>query len=339
MDLTTMEKLTKPFKLKARQGVGGKIFKYVPSDDVVHRMNEVFSGCWSTEIVNKEIIEDTILVCVRVTVTDPETNKIYYHDGYASHFLARYSSGMNNGKIIDVGNSYRSAVSKAIKTACTRWGVGLYLEEEESGMTNHDMSGIQPDIPSSVGNIPTSSSPITNAPPIPTNSVPVTNVPITTQTVVQPNIQIPPQPPIGQNTKMSKPTVGVNTVESSAYSQISNPFTNSPVVSNNTVGNNMPDVPFNGPVVTNHDNTNVVNNDSMVGVGVNNNGEVEKITSVQKAAILKGVCDIYSITYEDLLAKVFPGRTDLPSNIDDLTYFDGIALIQYGNNLRIGKNS
>lgn len=125
------EKLEAPFRLKARKGLGGKTFKYIPAEDVVDRMNKVFEGNWDTEVRSTEIIEDNILMCVRVHITDKEGNS-YWHDGYASHQLARYSDGINKGKIIDVGNAYRSAMSKAIKTACTRWGVGLYLEENEN---------------------------------------------------------------------------------------------------------------------------------------------------------------------------------------------------------------
>jgi len=68
------KKLEAPFKLKARKGVGDKIFKYIPSEDVVARMNKVFEGSWDTEVRSTEIIEDQILICVRVYITDKEGN-------------------------------------------------------------------------------------------------------------------------------------------------------------------------------------------------------------------------------------------------------------------------
>jgi hypothetical protein len=134
MDTDVLKELESPFKLKAREGVGGKVFKYVPSEDIVNRMNKVFEGNWSTEVMSSEIVEDNVLMCVRVyvSVNTQANSEVYYHDGYASHPLARYGGGANQGKIIDVGNSYRSAASKAIKTACTRWGVALYLEGSDN---------------------------------------------------------------------------------------------------------------------------------------------------------------------------------------------------------------
>lgn len=140
MHLDILKELEAPFKLKARKGVGGKIFKYVPSEDIIDRMNKVFLGNWDTEVTDAKIIEDQILMCVRVYVTDNIKGATYWQEGYASHPIARYTSGQNQGKIIDIGNAYKSAMSKAIKTACTRWGVGLYLEEGEA-------SGADPVIP------------------------------------------------------------------------------------------------------------------------------------------------------------------------------------------------
>ncbi|KKM20520.1 hypothetical protein LCGC14_1644630 [marine sediment metagenome] len=133
----TLEELYKTFKLKARAGQGGKTFKYVPSSDIMDRMNKIFKGNWSTEVVKSEIIGDQVLVLVRVMAKDPneEGGIVYFHEGYASHPLAKFSGGVKQGQIIDAGNSYRSAMSKAVKAAVTKWGVGLYLEGEESEST------------------------------------------------------------------------------------------------------------------------------------------------------------------------------------------------------------
>jgi len=133
-----LRELYKRFDLKAREGVGGRQFKYVPTEDIVNRMNEVFKGNWSTEVRDVEVVEDQVLMNVRVCVTDSD-GRTYCHEGYASHPLARYSSGVNKDKIIDIGNSYKSAMSKAIKTACTKWGVALYLEGGSEDSDDKDM--------------------------------------------------------------------------------------------------------------------------------------------------------------------------------------------------------
>jgi hypothetical protein len=142
MDKNVLNELEKPLKTKSRRGLGGKIFNYIPSEDIVNRMNKVFNGSWNAEIKNSEIIEDQVLISVKVSVWDSEAKQIFVQEGYASHPITRYSEGKNNGKIIDVGNSYRSAMSKAIKTACSRWGVGLFIdtsneENNEENSTNY----------------------------------------------------------------------------------------------------------------------------------------------------------------------------------------------------------
>lgn len=132
----TLKELYEPFELKSRKGVGGKTFNYVPSDDIVDRMNRVFQGNWTTEVMEAKIIEDHVIMRVRVTVTDPKSDSEegwFFQEGYASQQVARYTFGDNVGKILDIGNSYKSAMSKAIKTAVAKWGVALHLINKEAG--------------------------------------------------------------------------------------------------------------------------------------------------------------------------------------------------------------
>lgn len=131
MKADVIVQLTAPFSLKERKGVGSTIFKYVATEDILERMNTVFKGNWSTEVKTVNTFEDQVIVCVRVWVFDPEVNQLFWHDGYASHPIQRFTTGSNAGKAMDVGNTYKAAVSKAIKTAVTRWGVALFLEGEE----------------------------------------------------------------------------------------------------------------------------------------------------------------------------------------------------------------
>jgi hypothetical protein len=130
MEKEVLDKLYAPLPVKERDGAAGKKFKYVASEAVIDRMNRVFEGNWSVEILDKEVIQDQILIKVRVTIKD-SGNFNHVQEAYASHQLAKYTDGPKAGQIIDAGNSFRSATSKAIKAAVARWGVGLYLEEEE----------------------------------------------------------------------------------------------------------------------------------------------------------------------------------------------------------------
>jgi len=306
MHKDVLEELEKPFKLKSRKGVGGKIFKYVPSEDIVDRMNKVFSGEWSTEVVSSEVVEDSVLVCVKVCVTDHPSGKVYCHDGYASHPLPRFTGGDNKGKIIDVGNSYRSAVSKAIKTACTRWGVALYLEENETSSgevtaTTVDFTPTSPTIEEvkKVDSVPL------DIPSTPVN----TFVDVKGPGKMERPVPWPDPPEIG-TMKTEKDADKINT----------NPiFTNDTIVPSAPTGN-MPDIPFN-----NQPQEEVIEN------YVENS--VEKLTSVQKVAI-ETVMSVNKLKFDELVNKSLQRKDNLPSAIDDVSYLDAVTIIQYGNHLR-----
>jgi len=139
-----LDKLYEKFDIRQKPGGGG--YKYAVARDVVDRMNRTFEGRWSTEVMSQEVIEDNIIVRVRVCVHDGE--KVFCHDGFGSSQVARFTSGTNQGKAINLGNNFKSAKSIAIKDACAKWGAGLYLEDvDEEGNNNAGMPGPSPTIP------------------------------------------------------------------------------------------------------------------------------------------------------------------------------------------------
>lgn len=124
--------LYKSFDVKERAGYGNQKFKYVSSADVIDRLNKIFNGCWFTEVVHQEVIDDQILIRVRVSIYDEDTEKVFHHEGYGGSIIAKFNSGPNKGKPVDLANSFKAAEAKAIKNACSRWGVGLYLEDHDA---------------------------------------------------------------------------------------------------------------------------------------------------------------------------------------------------------------
>jgi len=122
MDDLVLKKLYEPFDIKTKPGSQG--YKYIKSIDVIDRMNKVFSGRWSTEVEHQELIEDTVLIRVRVSVGNE-----FSHVGYGSSSIKRFTYGDNKGKIVDLGAVFKAAEALAIRNACSRWGVGLNLEE------------------------------------------------------------------------------------------------------------------------------------------------------------------------------------------------------------------
>jgi len=297
MQKEILEELYKPFELKARQGVGGKTFKYVPSDDIVDRMNKVFMGDWSTEVVEKEIIEDQILVRVRVYAKDPrETDaKMYWQEGYASQPIAKYTQGHKTGQIIDIGNSFKSAMSKAIKTAVAKWGVGLYLEKGSVNESDSAGSWGPPSIPTSVPEIKPVEQPKIEQPPV--------SVPVAEPVNVPSDI---PNSPFDIPTTTPKPAAPPEEVPGPA-----------PVFTDDNVVVTQPNTTssFNPPMGS-----------------VSTAGEVEKLTDVQKAAI-ENIMSVHNKTFAELASAALQRSDNLPSGPEVLDYPDAVKLIQYGNNL------
>jgi len=215
MHENTLKALKAPFNLKSRPGTGGRNYKYVPSEDIVERMNTVFQGNWSTEVLESQVIEDNILVRVRVQAVAPNSTDSmpFFHEGYASQSIARFTGGANSGKAIDIGNSYKSAMSKAIKVACSRWGVALNLEDSDdtgsyktgapvggmSGETPQQKPATKTDIPSGPAvDLPFASSPTTavkeEKPAPKKESAPMMDTPFTGGSVVPQSDQVTTKP-------------------------------------------------------------------------------------------------------------------------------------------------
>jgi len=293
---TVLEKLYEPFDLKARQGVGGKTFKYVPSDDIVDRMNRVFKGNWETNVVSSERFEDHIIMHVKVSVKDPESGQMFSHDGFASQQIARFTSGQKNGQTVEIGNSYKSAMSKAVKSAVVKWGVALYLEGKEDAPTSTNPT---PDT-NPVMNVP--SGPLSNAgqPGVPTP--PPIGAPMPgMNTPVGPSAGAPSGPPMGP-APMNAPST--NTPPMNTPKQEAPVFTNNNIVSTNS----------GSPV------------ESFTTDAANDSG----ISDVQKQAI-SHILDLNNMDYVGL-AKLALQAENVPE-IDNLAYSQAIKVIQYGNNL------
>lgn len=131
----TLDKLYEPFEEIAQKPGSGQ-YKYVKSNHIIDRMNKTFEGDWSSEVIGREIIEDNILIHVRVHIKD--NGHSFFHDGYGSVPIARFSFGDKKGEVISIGNNYNAAKSLAIKDACKKWGVALYLEPDEEGTSGED---------------------------------------------------------------------------------------------------------------------------------------------------------------------------------------------------------
>ncbi len=121
--------LRKPLTSHQRRGPGGN-YSYHKGSDVIVRLNEAFEHCWSSERLEAEVIEDQVLMLVCLTVYI-EGDAVVHH-GYGSAEIAR---GRNDGKMVNIGNSYKSAFTNALKKAAEQFGIGLDEEDAVSRPT------------------------------------------------------------------------------------------------------------------------------------------------------------------------------------------------------------
>lgn len=302
MHENVLKQLYEPFELKARRGVGNQTFKYVPSDDIIDRMNKVFKGNWETTVISAERFENDVIVHVRVSATDHDTGKSYSHDGFSSHMIARYTSGHNQGQAIDIGNSYKSALSKAIKNAVAKWGVGLYLESQGFEEDPSPMPNNTPPVKTPSNNTP-AGPPIDGPPMGGTPSGPSPKPVAPTGTPVGPTFQPPMTPPVGSPS-------GNPVSEPPAMPRPETP-PDAPVFTKDVpAGTNQapPNEPFSAPTES-----------SETGA-----------SDVQMKAIIH-ITKLNDIGYEKLAGLAL--GTENPPAVEKLTYIQARTIIQYGNNL------
>jgi len=292
--------------VKHRRGPGGD-YPYVSADDVTDRMNRLFAGNWSSEVKDYYETNDDIVIRVRVTILDPDTNMWFYHEGFGGHRKSNRD---------EAGNGFKSAYSKALVNACRRWGVGLYLTDDEPQVQNTSMT--QTTVPQM------------ETPPVGGSGVP--NVPPT-----QVSVNVPPTPaPAPANEHIPFPTE----VKAPAVPNIPTPGqVNTPVKAEVTVQQeqpvatptNIPNIPT--PPVANggQPGPTPVVPETPAPTTTDTTGGAETISDVQKVSI-ESLIDIYGIPYDDMVQ----GALGEAKPIDNLTHSEAISIIQYGH--KVCKN-
>jgi hypothetical protein len=281
--------------IPSRQGRGG-VYQYVRWQDVADRMNEAFGILWSSSVVFQDVIGNNVIVRVRVSVIDPETKVVSSQDGFG---------GAPNDDRSEAGNPFKAAYSKALKDACKKWGLGLFLELEEDGEGGHALPqgyhGKEQGIPN--GNKVMPSSPMERPTSTQTGGLPMppgASMPSAPDKMVQETIKVQQSKPVEQ-TQAVPPT---------------------PPAAPQTGGLPTP------PGVSLKDDM------PMSKVGTINTGE-DLVSDVQKAAI-KGILAMPTvpIDYEELAKQAFEFngvvKKPIPS-IDELTYQEAVYVVKYGN--------
>lgn len=219
--MSIKEQFYAPLEIKTRKGRGGN-FSFVAWQDVANRLNETIGISWSSEVKSSEIIGNNIIVRVKVSFINPETKEYCCQEGFG---------GAPNDERLEAGSSFKAAYSKALKDACKRWGLGLYLEDEDQSSFSPPTTTTNPVVSKTntppVSGSPTIPTPAMNSvsiPTFPTQSVPNTPVQTTVSTPSVPtanlSTQIPPIPTT--NTSVQTPFVvpGANNTQVLGISDI-----------------------------------------------------------------------------------------------------------------------
>ena len=356
MDQNLIDSLYKPFELKERKGLGNKIFKYVPSNVIIDRMNKVFKGEWSSEVIESTIIEDNVLLRIKVCIKNPNSDSgpVFCHEGYGSQMMMRYSSGYNKGKIIDIGNVYKSAMAKAIKYAVTKWGVALYLDEEtdnEIGNGSDKFNNTAPFLmPNGEVSVPLNNTEPAelgdNTPFLPTSNdvqAPLDrDAPSFTSgngSGGPPNF-FNPSNELSKNKTNEANVLNIPPSKKEFFNDASIDELSIPCLDDQTKNSTFSGIkfseksPVNTPPVFNN-NTTVSSDNSFIlpPMEMGNTGTVTPLTEVQKAAI-NHIMNVHKIQLDDLLEKSLQRTDDLPAAIDKISYKDAVKIIQYGNSIK-----
>ena len=338
--MNTKEKLYAPFQnIQSRRGRGGT-YDYVSWKSVADRMNEVFGTNWSSEIRSQEVFGNNIVVRVRVLATDIETGAVQYQEGFG---------GAQNDEKAEAGNPYKAAYSKALKDACKKWGIGLYLDEDADSSGNSTPEplppgymgkevGVPPAIPAapvapSVPSMPT-------APPVTETPTFVVDTPAMAEKFPEPNTvaPLPANPTAGGMALPPGVSMNVSSGTTITQEQPDVVATPEPATPPAPVAPSAPSVPTPPPASAAMPLPPTVNlsaNEKPMTAKAPtiNAGEPENISDVQKAA-LHSILSIKGVEYETLASEALTAngitKTPVPSP-DDLTYQEAVFVVKYGN--------
>ncbi|MDQ3929068.1 MAG: RAD52 family DNA repair protein [Chloroflexota bacterium] len=113
-------------EIKYRQGRGGLQFAYVEHGYVTERLNMVFGFNWDFEVVDKQILEDEVIVEAKLTVRTPGGQTIVKTQ-FGGADIKRHASGNRNGRPLSIADDFKAAASDALKKCASLLGIGLDL--------------------------------------------------------------------------------------------------------------------------------------------------------------------------------------------------------------------
>jgi len=116
-----LEQLTKPFTadlIHQRKGRFGQTLDYIGSHHVIERLNEALQGHWSFKILDREIMQDEVIVLGELTAHGIS------HQQFGTSSVTRTKEDKT---IVSIGDDLKAAASDCLKKCSTQFGVGLHL--------------------------------------------------------------------------------------------------------------------------------------------------------------------------------------------------------------------
>jgi hypothetical protein len=115
-----------PEEMEKVMTVSGVSLRFIPVNEVINRLNKVLGiDSWSFEVIRLERdSHEPDEIVAHVNLTAEIAGKRVIKHGVGGTSIKRIKS---TGKPVDLGNSFKMAVSDALKKSAQQLGVGLYL--------------------------------------------------------------------------------------------------------------------------------------------------------------------------------------------------------------------
>ena len=319
MDKELKGKLYESFNVLSRKGRGGT-YQYVEWKDVADRMNSIFGIHWSSSLKDVEILNNNVIVRVCVEVYDEITQRSYCQDGFG---------GAPLDEKLEAGNPHKAAYSKALKDACKKWGVALFLEEEDEPRgTGNETTG--PTIPAGFMGKETGVPPVTNESGVEKNAI-VDTVKETIKTIPvsipnkSPRTAPPKQP---AQLKKAQEAEEKKQIEEKKVLEIKSGIPRIPTAPK---PNSIPTpTSVSMPTGSMQHISNPSNKELPMSSG---GGGQSLISDVQKAA-LQSILNLKGVEYESLAREAFAFNNVVKEPIpapDKLSYQEAVFVVKFGN--------
>lgn len=313
MENTIFEGFYEKLPVKQRQGRGG-VYPYVSADDVTDRMNKLFKGNWTSMVTFQDMVEGQIIIRVRVEATDPETGAVYSHEGFGGHTPSSAD---------EAGNGFKSAYSKALVNAVRRWGVGLFLSDDDRTVSQVRQTNSAPSAPVAppkampqVPKVNIPSAPVAAKEPVVAETATITQaLPAVPQAIVDKALPKTPKPATQHDNYLNPPPPPPMPVTPTEVTQaVEKVVAGMPKIPPQATAILTETVAPAPPIPTPTAVTSMVDDDS--------------ISDVQKIAI-QSLVDMRGFKYEDMAQ----GALERVPDINTLTHDQAVLVIQFGNNL------